>query len=195
MAKDEKGVMLGLYTYNKFYQHTQNRSKTKSFEEFAKSPYYKAFVKFGNYCINTKCIKVERFVDYVVRSNIKLDLWASDKTYTQFLDHALQTEDVGDALIRAIEYSVKWANAKAMQSHDLLRCGSGNRLCHAIVSGSLSPWVIYQTESGQKLIRNFSKEQIGMVWSTINPDVWDGIFSKRVEDAKYVEGVLKHAGW
>ena len=194
-VKDDKGVQLGLYAYIKFYQYAQDRTKTKTFEEFRQSPYYIAFVKFGNYCIRTRCIKIERFIDFVVRSKIKLDSWASDKTYTEFLDNALKTENVSDALTRAIEYSIEWSAEKNMQAEDLLRYGSTNRICHAIVSGHLSPWVIYQSVSGQEFLGKLTSEQMEMVWDVINPDFWQPQFDASHVDAEYAKEMLKNAGW
>jgi len=194
-AQGEKGVALGLYTYNKFYQHAQDRNKTRTFEDFRKSPYYIAFVKFGNYCIRTKCIKIERFIDWVVRSKIKLDAWATDKTYTAFLEEALRSENVTDALTRAIEYSIEWAADREMKAEDVLRYGSAGAACQAIVSGHLSPWVIYHSESGQNMLGNLSEEQMAMVWNVIDPEFWTPRFEAGFVDTEYVSEMLKGAGW
>ena len=195
MAKDEKGVTLGMHTYVKFYQYNQNAARTRTFEDFATSPYYTAFVKFGNYCINTKCIKTERFIDWVVTSKIKLDQWAKDATYTLFLDSALKTENVNDALSRAIEYSLDWADEKDMKAEDIMRYGSHNRLCQAITTGKISPWIIYQSTSGQEFLSRLSSEQMQLIWSVIDPDVWQSIFEQKIADVKYVENILTKAGW
>jgi len=194
-AKDEKGVTLGMHTYVKFYQYNQDRAKTRTFEDFVTSPYYTAFVKFGNYCINTKCIKIDRYIDWIVASGIKLDKWATDATYTLFLDTALKTENVNDALTRAVEYSLEWGEEKSMQPEDIMRYGSENRLCHAIVTGKISPWIVYQSESGQEFLARLSQEQMQIVWDVIDPDHWQPIFEKKIADVKYVEEILDAAGW
>ena len=195
MAKDEKGVMLGLHTYVKFYQHAQDRTKTRTFEDFVTSPYYTAFVRFGNYLINTKCIKIERFIDWVVMSGIKLDKWATDATYTQFLGTALRTENVNDALQRAVEYSIEWSEEKNMRAEDVMRYGSENRLCHAIVTGKISPWVVFQSHSGQEFLTRLSEEQMQMIWPVIDPDFWQPTFEQRAADVHYAEEILNAAGW
>ena len=51
LSKNEKHVQMGLMTYQKFYEITQKAKQPKTFEEFAKSPYYTAFVKFGSFKI------------------------------------------------------------------------------------------------------------------------------------------------
>jgi hypothetical protein len=191
----EKGVKLGLLTYNKFYQHTQNRNKTKSFEEFAKSPYYKAFVKFGRYVTSSHCIAVERFIRFVITSNIKLDNWAKDSTYTKFLDDLIKKENVQEALVRSIESSIEWGNDKNMQPQDMLRYGSENRICQWVNAGKVSPWALYHSQSGVKLIQRLSSEQRTMIWDMIDPEYWDGVFSSRTADVAFAEEILKEAGW
>ena len=43
--RDEVGVQIGLQSYMRFYEITQGSAKLKTFDDFAESPYYRAFVK------------------------------------------------------------------------------------------------------------------------------------------------------
>ena len=52
LQRDEKRVLTGMITYNRFYQLTQNAKKNKTYEDFCKSSYYNAFVKFGSFVNN-----------------------------------------------------------------------------------------------------------------------------------------------
>ena len=45
--------------------------KDKTYEEFIKSSYYTAFIKFGNYCLEINALNVPRLVDYYLKNNIK----------------------------------------------------------------------------------------------------------------------------
>jgi hypothetical protein len=81
LSRDEKHVMMGLLTFQRFYQLTQKAQQPKTFEEFAASSFYTAFVKFGSFLVNTAPIYPERFVDYVVKSGVKLDHWCRDELY------------------------------------------------------------------------------------------------------------------
>ena len=55
LARTEKHVVLGYDTYNRFYRKTQNSKQDKTYDEFARSPYYNAFVKFGSF-VNNVCV-------------------------------------------------------------------------------------------------------------------------------------------
>lgn len=192
---NDKDIQYGFHTYNKFYQYSQDPNKTKTPEEFMKSAYYKAFVKFGRYIVNTKCIKIDRFMMFVIRSGIKLDNWASDKTYTKFIDEAVKTESVTDALMRSIAYSEQWAEDKKMKPHDLLRYGSQNRITQAIIAGHISPWVLYQSDTGVDFLGKLSSEQMTMIWDIIDPKFWNATFESADEDVQTAKTVLGELGW
>jgi len=194
-SKSDSNVQLGLYAFNTFYKASQNRLKEKSFDDFAKSPYYTAFVKFGKYCNEVKAISPIRFIDYVIRNNKRLDDWATDKMYTEYLAYIIVKEDVGDALTRGIEYSFEWAEEHDMEACDLLRYGSETRICYAINAGKISPWAIYQSKSGEAFLNQLPNKQIQMIWDMIDADVWSKKFNKSPDDVKFAQTILKDAGW
>lgn len=47
----EIGVQLGLKAYLRFYEISQGSAKSKTYTDFASSPYYTAFVKFGRHLV------------------------------------------------------------------------------------------------------------------------------------------------
>ena len=49
LQKDEKRVQVGFYAFQRFYKLSAGAKKEKTYDEFCKSPYYNAFVKFGRY--------------------------------------------------------------------------------------------------------------------------------------------------
>jgi hypothetical protein len=54
--RSERGVELGFQSYLRFYEIAQGSARLKTFDDFADSPYYRAFVKFGRYCVATRAI-------------------------------------------------------------------------------------------------------------------------------------------
>lgn len=191
----ERGVQLGLQAYLEFYKTMQGSSKLKTFDDFAESAYYKAFVKFGRYCLNTKVINPPRFIDWLLKNNKKIDRWCSDQMYTEYLLYYLKVEAVNDALARAIEWSIDWAEKNNSQPHDCLRYGNTNSICYAITSGRISPWVIYNSESGQRFLNGLLPEQIAMVWPYVDVDVWQKKFTDYLADQEYAKNILQKAGW
>lgn len=194
-TQSERGVQLGFQSYVRFYSIAQGGKKTKTFDDFCESAYYRAFVKFGRYCVDTRAINPSRFIDWLLKNNKKIDNWCSDKVYTEYLISHLQVEAVDDALARAIEFGIDWSEKNSASSQDCLRYGNTNALCYAITAGRISPWVIYNSESGQKFLGSLDSSQVAMIWSYIDSDVWQKKFQEHAEDQAYAQQILTRAGW
>ena len=193
--KSERGVQIGFYAYTRFYQLMHISGQQKSHNDFIDSPYYKAFVKFGRHAIGIRAINPEAMVDWLLKNNKKLDYWCKEQFYTDFLEEYLKVEPVADALTRAIEYSITWAEEKNMPAHDVLRYGNANALVFAVTTGRISPWVIYNSESGQKFLSTLDVSHISMVWPYIDSDAWQKKFTDHSADQEYAKKILKQAGW
>jgi hypothetical protein len=132
---------------------------------------------------------------WLLKTQKKIDYWCSDKVYTEYLLYYLQIEAVDDALARAIEYSMTWQENTGHPAHDCLRYGNTNAACHAITSGRISPWVIYNSESGQKFLSSLDPTQVAMIWSYIDSDAWQKRFRDHPADQAYAQEILTKAGW
>jgi len=194
-SRDEQGTRLGLQAYLRFYEVTQGSAKLKTFDDFARSPYYKAFVKFGRHCVAINAVNTPRFIDWVVEKNKKIDHWCRDAVYTEYLHDYLRRENVNDALARAIEQSIRWSEQHSNPSHDFLRYGNSNVISYAITTGRISAWVLYNCESGQRFLDDLNQEQIAMVWSWIDPEFWQRKFRDYPADQEYAREMLAKAGW
>ena len=193
--QSERGVQLGLQAYLKFYQLTQGSAKLKTFDNFADSPYYRAFVKFGRYCVDIRAINPARFIEYVLKQNKKIDHWCRDSIYTEYLLDYLRVENVNDALARAIEFGITWQEQTSNPAHDCLRYGNSNAICYAISNGRISPWVVYNSDSGQKFLSELTTEQLAIVWPYIDSDFWIKKFQDYPSDQEYAKDILTKAGW
>jgi len=195
MEQNERGVQLGFQAYLQFYKLMNKSSKQRTFDDFADSPYYRAFVKFGRYCVDTRVINPSRMIDWLLKNQKKIDQWCSDRIYTEYLIDYLQAESVADALARSVEYSIDWAEKNQARPQDCLRYGSANGTCYAITTGRVSPWVIYNSESGQDFLNSLSSEQVQMIWPYINSDIWQKKFYTDSDDLAYAQEILTTAGW
>lgn len=193
--RDETGVQLGFSAYLRFYEITQGSARLKTFDDFAQSPYYRAFVKFGRYCRHIRAINVPRFIDWVIKQNKKIDHWCRDSIYTEYLIEYIRHEHITDALTRSIEHSIDWAKDSSHQAHDYLRFGNDNAICYAVNTGRISPWVLYNSDSGQEFLARINQEQIFMIWSMIDSDFWQRKFRDYSADAAYVREIMTKAGW
>jgi hypothetical protein len=191
----ERGVQLGFQSYIKFYEVTQGSAKLKTFEHFAESSFYRAFVKFGRYCVSIKAINPARFTEWLIRQNKKIDYWCKDSIYTEYLLDYLKLENVNDALARAVEFSIDWAEKSGHPAQDCLRYGNSNAMAYAVTTGRISPWVLYNSESGLKFLSELDATQVAMVWPYIDSETWSKKFVDYMADQEYARDILKKAGW
>jgi hypothetical protein len=195
LSRNERGVQLGFQAYIRFYETAAGSARNKTFDTFVESAYYRAFVKFGCYCVETRTINPLRFIDWLLKHNKKIDYWCSDRVYTEYLISYLQVEAVADALARAVEFGIDWAETNTAQPNDCLRYGNINAMCYAVTTGRISPWVIYNSESGQRFLSSLDPTQVSMIWPYIDSDAWQQQFAKRPEDQAYAQEILTRAGW
>jgi hypothetical protein len=193
LAKDEKHVSIGYQAYVKFFQMSQNAKQTKTYEEFAKSPYYNAFVKFGSYVHNVGPLYPHHYIEWVIKSGVKLDHWCRDALYEQYVLELIHTENVETALQRSVSYMEIWAKENDSSWNHYFHYVSTNRATYDIKDGKVSPWLLLNCSSGKQLLSNMSDEQLASISNVIDPQVWVKKFKKSPEDMDLVKQVVKEA--
>jgi hypothetical protein len=193
--QNERGVQLGLQAYLRFYELTQGSAKLKSFDDFAGSSYYRAFVKFGRYCVDVNVINPAQFIEWLLKKNKKLDHWAKDSMYSEYLVEYLRLENVTDALTRAIEFGVTWGEETGHPPEHCLLHGNTNAMTYAISTGRISAWIIYNCSSGQEFLNRVNAEQLSIIWPYIDTDFWQRKFKDYPADQEYAKMILSKAGW
>ena len=113
LQKGERRVQLGMYAFNQFYKLSAGAKKHKTYEEFCKSVYYNAFVKFGSFVSNVKPLYPEKYIDYVVTSGVKLDHWCREEMYEKYATELIKKEGVETALERSVNTMVEWSEDKS----------------------------------------------------------------------------------
>lgn len=191
----EVGVQLGLQAYLRFYEITQGSARLKTYDDFARSPYYRAFVKFGRQCVNIRAINPPRFVEWLLKHNKKIDHWCRDGIYSEYLMEYLRCENVADALARAIEFGESWSEKTGNPGKDCLRYGNTNAMVYAITTGRISAWVIYNCDSGRDMLAGLGPEQIAIAWPFVDADFWAKKFQDYLADTEYAREILNKAGW
>jgi hypothetical protein len=192
LSKNEKHVQLALLTYKRFYEISQ-KIKGKTFEEFAKSPYYNAFVKFGSFMSNANPIYPEKFIDFVIRSGVKLDHWCRDELYDTYLLELIKMEPADGAIQRSVQTMMDWADDKQAAWNHYFSYVNLNRATHDIKEGKISPWILLQSKSGKEMLKKMNDEQLSIVGDIINPQFWISRFKKLTADVELVRDVIKEA--
>ena len=193
LQKDERRVRLGFYAFNQFYKLSAGAKKDKTYEEFCKSSYYNAFVKFGSFVSNVKPLYPEKYVDYVVTSGVKLDHWCREEMYETYAIELIKKEGVETALERSIGTMLEWAEENNSAWNHYFNYVSLNKSVWHIRDGKISPWLVLNCKSGKDLLGKFNDEQLGMIYNIVDPQHWAMRFKRQPKDVQLVKDVAKES--
>ena len=193
LQKDEKRVTIGFYAFQRFYRLSAGHKKEKTYEDFVKSSFYNAFVKFGSFVNNVRPLYPDKYIDYVVTSNVKLDHWCREAMYEKYAIELICKEGVETALERSINTMVEWAKDKDSTYNHYFLYASTNRITWDIKDGKISPWILLNCKSGKEVLNNFNEEQLAMLTNVLDPKHWSIKFKRQKKDIELVQQVVKEA--
>ena len=194
LQKDEKRVQAGYMAYVRFYQLTQNDKKGKTYENFCNSAYYNAFVKFGSFVNNVNPIYPQKFVDYVIKSGVKLDHWCRDELYEQYLYEMLKVEPVEAAVQRTLQTMMEWGDEHSANFAQYFDYVSLNKAVHDMLNGRVSPWIVLNSNSGKIMVSKMNDEQLAMIAPVFDVKFWLKRFKEYPADTAMVLEICKEVG-
>jgi hypothetical protein len=193
LAKSEKHVVVGFDAFNRFFKLSQNLKGDKTYEEFSKSPYYNAFVKFGSFVSNVNPLYPDKFIDYIVRSGVRLDHWCRDELYDKYVVDLIKTEPVEVALERSIKTMIAWGeDNNAVWNHYFLYA-SPSRIMFAVKDGKISPWLILNSNNGKNALKEFDDTQLQAIGNVMDLSFWLNKFKRQSSDVALVKQVVKES--
>jgi len=194
LQKDEKRVVAGMFAYNRFYQLTQTGKKNKTYEEFCKSSYYNAFVKFGSFVTNVNPLYPDKFIDYVIKSGVKLDHWCRDELYEKYLYEMLKVEPVESAVQRSLQTMMEWGDTSQAQFNHYFNYVNHNRAVNDIRNGKMSLWLLLNCKSGKEMVSKFNDDHLDLIAPAFDLQFWTKHFKKNPADVALVKEICKEAG-
>jgi len=193
LARTERHVVLGFDTFNRFYKMSQNIKGEKTYEDFCKSPYYNAFVKFGSFVSNVNPLYPDKFIDYVLRSGVKLDHWCREELYDKYVVDLIKTEPVETALERTIKHMTNWAGEHNAPWNHYFLYVSLSRAVFDVRDGKISPWLILNSVNGKAMLKKFNDEQLTAISAVMDVPFWVNKFKKLPADVELVKEVVKES--
>jgi hypothetical protein len=193
LQKDEKRVQLGFYAFQRFYKLSAGSKKEKTYNEFVKSSFYNAFVKFGSFVSNVRPLYPDKYIDWVVTSRVKLDHWCKDEMYETYANELIRKEGVETALERSINTMAEWAKEHDSSYNHYFLYASTNRITWDIKDGKISPWILLNCKTGKAVLNNLNEEQLTMLTNVLDPRHWAVRFRRQIKDLELVQQVVKEA--
>jgi hypothetical protein len=194
LQESEKRVQAGYMAFNRFWTLAQGNKKTKTYEEFCDTAYYNAFVKFGSFINNVNPLYPDKFIDYVIKSGVKLDHWCRDELYEGYLYETIKTEPVESAVQRSLQTMMEWADEQSAEFAHYFLYVSLNRAVHDILNGKISPWIILNSVSGYAMVNNMNDEQLNLIAPAFDVQYWSRRFKEVPADVALVKEICGEVG-
>jgi len=193
LQENEKRVQAGFMAFNRFW-YLSGHKKPKTYKEFCDTAYYNAFVKFGSFLNNVNPLYPEKFVEFVIKSGVKLDHWCRDELYETYLYDMIKQEPVESAVQRSIQTMMEWADDHNAEFNHYFNYVSLNKAVHDILNGRVSPWVILNSTMGQSMINKMSDEQLDMIAPAFDVPFWMKQFKEVPADVALVKEIIREVG-
>jgi hypothetical protein len=190
LARHERHVVLAYDTYLHWYKINMG-GKEPTYEDFAKSPYYNGFIKFGSFVSNVNPLYPSKFIEYVVTSGVKLDHWCRDELYDKYVIDLIKKESAEPALERSIKHMMDWADSNSSAWNHYFLYASLNRATYEIKDGKISPWLVLNCKSGKDMLRKFNDEQLASISTVMDVPFWLAKFKRLPADVAMVKEVVK----
>jgi len=190
LDRDRSANRIAYGAWKHYFQYYHPNKRNLEYTDFIKNNYYTAFVKFGNYCVDIKAINPLSYSVYCVKNKVPIDSWNTDKSYTQYLIDYLRVEDCMDAVTRTVNNLLDISNLENIKLGDVFRYLNSNKICHMITTGQISPWVLYQSKTGQEFLSKLNQDQTNLIFDYINPEKWNIKFKRQPEDVAQVSVVI-----
>lgn len=194
MDSDKPANRIAYGAWNEFYDSFQPHRERRDYRTFIRSPYYSAFVKFGGYCVDIKAVAVEGYIKYLIRNQTPIDDWSSDRIYGRFLIDYLKMEDPLDAVRRTVNNIGSECESENIDLRDFFRYISTNKICHMIMTGKISPWLLYHSKTGIEFLEKLNDAQRSLIFAYIDPEKWMIKFRRNPNETTEIGSIMNQVG-
>ena len=154
-------------------QHTFfGKNKKITEEDFRKSDFYLACVRWGHFVIDIACLDFQKYLSWLLNLNIPLDKWNKEEIYDCWLQAHVFIENHWEAFERSIKTLISWGEETG-NPYELYFNNAGTaRIITDIRRGAITGWLIFCSKTGRKWLANINKSDLELIWEWINPARW-----------------------
>lgn len=192
LQKDDKPVRMGFMAYERFFKISMGKPTT--YDKFAKSTLYGAFVRFGRYLVDLNAINPMGFTDFLIRSEVPIDRWTGSTLYATYVRELNKNEPPIDAIERNFMLMQQWSVHSGEEWYDFFRKVAPSQAALWIVNGRLSPWLLFTASSAHMLLDRFSEEQTTMMQNTIDTGFWKLKIDRHQAEVNTIRAMLAENG-
>lgn len=194
MQRDERPIKLAFIAYRQFFLRRMSKTTPPTYESFAKSTLYSAFVRFGRTLIDLNAVNPMAFIDFLLRVEAPIDKWISPALYETYIRELNKNEAPLDALQRNFIVMQHWADETGSNWCDFFRLIDVPLAALYIANGRISPWILFIASSAHAMLQRFNPEQIALIEKSIDPEFWRLKIERHRSDVETIREVLAEHG-
>lgn len=188
--KDDKSVKMGYTAFNFWYKIAMNARKDKTFDHFSNSRYYKSFVKFGEYIVNSKISDWESYVRWLTQNSIKLEDWPKDSVVNKYYIMLNKIESPDRAVEKFIFVAEEWGNKTGFHWSEFWGKANPYLILDYLKEGKISPWILFSSNTAQEFIDNLPDELVHALVSYIDVEFWKKKTKTNKEDVEWISQLI-----
>lgn len=194
LQRDEQHVKLGLKFFNDWYKRAMGTKKQKTYEEFMRSQYYGAFVRFGLYVLEARVLAPEKYLEWLINNRTTIDKWGTDSVYNAYLAEQAKRETAERALERYVLHAEKWSEKTGRHWSRYWQEANINVIMHDIKMGRISPWVMLSYEPAKEVLEGLPGEMLNEIADTLDLPYWNRKIAVNKPTVQWIDELLTASG-
>ncbi len=193
--KDTLHARYGFHAFNEITKNIYGNSvPPKTEEEFRRSSYYLACLRWGRFLIDVHCWNPQGYLTWLLKLNVPIDKWNLDAVYDCWIQYWVFVEDPWDSSNRSIETMVNWASEVNADYWDYFRSSGGARVYDDVKKGLISGWIVFNSVSGQEWLGTLSPGDLEAIWPWIDAARWKVQFDCKRDIVEQMKEICNTAG-
>jgi hypothetical protein len=190
MLRNDKSVMFAFLIYQYWYKIAMGSKKDLDYDDFLVGKFYKVFFEFSQYIESSKIQDWEKYIFWLVANSIKINQWSKDSTYNRFILENIKNETPERAIEKFILYVKLWSEKTGYEWNEYFSKCNPEKIIDDVISGRISPWVLYCSNSAQNFIENLPDELIIKLSKHIDFEYWLNKVNKNKELCEWIQSLI-----
>lgn len=181
--------------FNHWQQRTglMRRSKTKTMEEFYKSPYFKLFVNFVEYTASQYVISAYTYLDWLVEMRVPSHKWMDRAQVEAFKTDYRKFQDPLEQAKSTVSNIRHWCAQKGLSVREFFTTIKPGEALNMVREGRLSPWVLFAYIPAVDMIERFDDDTLFTLDEFLNVDHWMVEVANSPHDTEAVVSYMEEA--
>jgi hypothetical protein len=194
LAKDTKQNRIAYQSWLLFRRLTiANIKHDKQYEEFITNRYFTDFMKLSKHIIDLGIEDPEGFVKFVIMNSVPIRDWQKAVVYETYIKDRTKKETVERAAERSILNMTAWAEKTKNDLTDYFVQVSTPEAVQDIRMGRISPWCLFATDQGSRLVDRLEPGQVQQLVDYMEPLSWRAKVKRQQQDAEWIQKVFNKA--